>query len=66
MNDVIIAESDMELWSYMFITPGTYSVRCRIRDENSNENIKMKDSLITVVKSESFAQYLIENTNKVI
>lgn len=66
MNDVIIAESDMELWSYMFITPGTYSIRCRIRDENSNENIKMKDSLITVIKSESFAQYLIENTNKVI
>ena len=66
IGDKVIATSDTELWSYSFITPAVYSVRCTIRDRNNNENIKMRENLITVLSSEAFTQYLFENKNNMI
>lgn len=63
IGDKVIATSDTELWSYSFITPAVYSVRCTIRDRNNNENIKMRENLIIVLSSEAFTQYLLENKN---
>lgn len=66
MGEVVIASSDTELWSYTFITPGTYSVRLIIRDRNNNAGTKLRQSLITVLTTEAFTQYLIENKNAII